>query len=462
MSGKELVLNAIRNETTPRAPWVPFIGCHGGKLIGEPADRYLQSGKLLVAGLKKAFDLYQPDGLPIIFDLQIEAEALGCALHWAEDAPPAVVSHPLDSINGKTVADLNRFDTNMGRYPEIAMALKTIKKDLGNDIAIYGLICGPFTLALHLRGNEIFLDMFDQPEKVTALLSFCAGVARKASDFYLENGADIVAVVDPMTSQISPIHFRQFVSPAVNPIFNHIREKNGLSSLFVCGNVDRNLECMCETSCDNISVDEQISIPKLKLLAEKYGKSFGGNLKLTVTMLMGDEDDCRLDAIRNLGEGGKKGFILSPGCDLPYHVPEKNMQAIAEMVHDEYQREIRRKTLSAKTLNFDHISLPDYQHSDAVIIDIITLDSSSCAPCQYMVEAVHKALAGLDVRAVVHEHKIKTEEGVGMMVKLGVTGLPTICIDGEVKFLSIIPDQPTLKAAILNAANRKKQATLTK
>jgi hypothetical protein len=37
-----------------------------------------------------------------------------------------------------------------------------------------------------------------------------------------------------------------------------------------------------------------------------------------------------------------------------------------------------------------------------------------------------------------------------MMKKLGVRSLPTICIDGEVKFSSIIPDQQTLKAAILD------------
>ena len=31
---------------------------------------------------------------------------------------------------------------------------------------------------------------------------------------------------------------------------------------------------------------------------------------------------------------------------------------------------------------------PDYGKADKVIVDIITLDSESCAPCQYMVEAV--------------------------------------------------------------------------
>ncbi|MFQ3621398.1 MAG: hypothetical protein SNJ78_10710 [Spirochaetales bacterium] len=39
--------------------------------------------------------LYQVDGQPVMFDLQIEAEVLGCELGWAEDAPPSVASHPL-------------------------------------------------------------------------------------------------------------------------------------------------------------------------------------------------------------------------------------------------------------------------------------------------------------------------------------------------------------------------------
>ncbi|MFH1214486.1 MAG: uroporphyrinogen decarboxylase family protein [Candidatus Neomarinimicrobiota bacterium] len=446
---------AFRKEQTPRAPWVPFVGCHGAKLIGETAENYQKSGHLLAKGLKKAYALYRPDGLPVIFDLQLEAEVLGCDLHWADDAPPSVISHPLDSLNGKSTGDLPEFSPKKGRFPEIARAIEIIRQDFGKDLALYGLICGPFTLALHLLGNEIFLEMYDRPEKVSELLAFCSSIARQTADFYLQKGADIVAVVDPMTSQISPEHFRQFVTPALNPVFNHIRAAGGLSSLFVCGDVDRNLECMCETTCDNVSVDEQISLPKLRKLASQYGKSFGGNLKLTVALLMGSADDCRLEAIRNLDEGGDTGFILAPGCDIPFNVPEQNLQAVTEMIYDEYRREIARQTLAVREFNFDHIILPDYAKQKEVILDIITLDSASCAPCQYMVEAAVKAVSDLNIKTIIREHKIKSGEGVGMMQKLGVRSLPTICIDGQVKFISIIPDQPTLKAAILDAWQNK-------
>jgi uroporphyrinogen decarboxylase len=212
---------------------------------------------------------------------------------------------------------------------------------------------------------------------------------------------------------------------------------------------------MCDTSCDNISVDEQIFIPKLKLLAQKYNKSFGGNLKLTVALLIGDEDDCRIDAIRNIDEGGNTGFILAPGCDIPYHVPEKNLRAVAEMVYDDYKREVAKKSLAAKGFNFDYIQLPNYDNCEEIILDIITLDSSSCAPCQYMVEAAYKAVADLSIKTIIREHKIKYKEGIGMMCKLGVSSLPTICIDGAIVFISIIPDKPTLQAAILKRARQK-------
>ena len=66
--------------------------------------------------------------------------------------------------------------------------------------------------------------------------------------------------------------------------------------------------------------------------------------------------------------------------------------------------------------------------------------------------AVEKAADKAMVKVWINEHKIKVREGIGMMVKLGVKNLPTICINGEPKFASIIPDITTLVAAIEEAA----------
>jgi len=452
MNGKELLLSALAGEETSRPAWLPFVGCHGGFLIGETATEYLQSADLLVKGLKKSKELYQPDGLPVMFDLQVEAEILGCDLHWADEVPPAVISHPL--AEGKTCSDLPTLDETKGRFPIVVQALETLKREIGEDTALYGLICGPFTLALHLLGNDIFLDMYDEEDEVLAVIDYCADICIQSADIYLNHGADVIGVVDPMTSQISPDHFEQFVTPAMNRVYDHIRARGGLSSIFVCGDVTRNLEVMVKTTADCICVDEQIDMANLRQLCAAENKSFGGNIKLTSVLLLGDENDAKMEAIDILEKSGSKGFILAPGCDLPYAVPVKNLQAVAKMVHDEYAREAA-KTLKAKEADsFEDIELPNYAVADGVILDVITLDSTSCAPCQYMMEAVRKAAQATDVKCYINEHKIKVREGIGMMVKLGVKNLPTICINGEVKFASIIPDQKTLVAAIEAAVGK--------
>lgn len=451
MNGKELLLNALRGQETPRPAWLPYVGCHGGFLIGKTATEYLQSADLIVEGLLKAKELYRPDGLPVVFDLQVEAEILGCRLHWGDEVPPAVTSHPL--AEGKGIADLPTLNAREGRFPLVIEALETLKERIGEDTALYGLICGPFTLALHLLGNDIFLEMYDQPEKVQEVILHCAEVGIRAADIYLDHGADVIAVVDPMTSQISADHFEEFVTPAMNRVYDHIRQRGGLSSIFVCGDVSRNLEVMVKTAADSIFVDEQIDMAHLRELCGKQGKAFGGNMKLTSVLLLGDGDDARMETLDILDKSGNKGFILAPGCDLPYAVPAGNLQAVADMVHDEYARETAKSLQAKNSDSFDDVELPAYDKAQGVILDVITLDSTSCAPCQYMMEAVEKAAEAAAVTCYVNEHKIKVREGIGMMVKLGVKNLPTICINGEVAFSSIIPDRNTLVAAIEAAGN---------
>jgi uroporphyrinogen decarboxylase len=453
MNGKELIIKALKKEKTSRPAWLPFVGVHGAHLLGVSAERYLKSANLIVQGLRKAHDLYKPDALPVVFDLQIEAEILGCELNWADEVPPAVTTHPLTTMR---IDELPPLTENSGRIPLIMEALDTLNAELGENIAFYGLICGPFTLALHLLGNDIFIKMYEDPEYVQTVLDYCAEIGRKMSAIYIKHGATVIAVVDPMTSQISPEHFAEFVTPSVNKVFDFIRSERAFSSIFVCGDVTRNLEAMCQMNADNVSVDEQIPMDVLRELAAKYNKSFGGNIKLTSVLLLGDEDSSKLEAINILEKAGTNGFILSPGCDLPYAVPEKNLQAISLMVHDEYQRNIARTTLKNKEADsFSDISFPDFNRRDVVFIDVVTLDSTSCAPCQYMMEAVNRAADVYSGKLVIAEHKIKERKGLGMMVRLGVRNLPTIIIDGEICFASIIPDQKTLLKKIEEKAAQK-------
>ncbi|MBN2167488.1 MAG: thioredoxin family protein [Marinilabiliaceae bacterium] len=451
MTGKERVLKTIQLEQTDRTPWVPFVGCHGATLLGLTATDYLKSANHIVNGISKAIELYNPDGIPVIFDLQLEAEALGCELTWADNNPPAVTDHVL--TNGKTLSDLIIPDKNSGRIPIAIEATKKIR-ELHPDIALYGLITGPFTLTLHLLGTDIFMKMMEAPDEVIEIMEFTNEVAKTMATYYIEAGCDIIAVVDPMTSQIDPTMFEQFVTPSAIDLFSFIREKKALSSFFVCGHAEQNIEVMCKCKPDNISIDENISLTYVKDIALKHNISFGGNLKLTVVMLMGTEEDNQINALECIDLGGNKGFILAPGCDLPMNTPIENIQAITTIVSDSYQQKVLRAKEKSET-SIELLNMKDYGSTGKVIVDIITLDSESCAPCQYMVEAVKHIAPHFDGLVEWREHAIKKMEAVSFMNSLMVKNIPTICIDGKIAFVSQIPPKQKLIDTIQSRLNEK-------
>ncbi|MCP4754311.1 MAG: hypothetical protein GY866_25790, partial [Proteobacteria bacterium] len=425
-------------------PWIPFVGCHGGLLIDVDAEEYLKSADHIVKGADMAVKRYRPDGLPVVFDLQIEAEMLGCELVWAAENPPAVRTHPLK--NGRSLADLHIPRKTEGRMPLVLDAARRIKEN-HSDIALYGLITGPFTLAMHLYGSDLFINMYGEEAFTMELLDFCKKVCFAMTDYYIEAGCDVIAMVDPMTSQIGPKHFNQFVAAPATEIFEHIKRQNTFGSFFVCGHAQQNIEAMCDCKPDNISVDENIPLDFVRDVCLPRNISFGGNLQLTVVLLLGSEEDTLRNSQECIETGGSKGFILAPGCDLPYSTPPANLEAVARFIHDPYHQEVAQ-TLQDHEKPSDMLDMSDYGKTDTVIVDIITLDSESCAPCQYMVESVREVSPHFENIVEWREHKIKYRESLKFMTSLMVKNIPTICIDGTITFVSRIPPRDELIAAI--------------
>jgi len=134
--------------------------------------------------------------------------------------------------------------------------------------------------------------------------------------------------------------------------------------------------------------------------------------------------------------------------------PPANIKAVTKLVHDPYEQDVVR-ALEKHESSLEIFNMKDYGQSDKVIVDIITLDSESCAPCQYMVEAVKRVAPQFEGVVEWREHAIKKMEGVTFMSSLMVKNIPTICIDGKIKFVSQIPPQGKLIEAIQARINEK-------
>ena len=455
--GKELLFDTLLHKKTERCPWVPFAGIHAGKFFEYNAVEVLTDRKKLFDSLLKVNEIYRPDGQPILFDLQVEAEILGCELKWSDDTPPTVSKHPLEE--NKTVPCKCKMPTKQdGRLPLILDVMHKMKKAVGDKTALYGLICGPFTLASHLRGTELFFDMFDDGDYVSRLLDFCKDFIVKIASFYIEAGMDIIAIVDPLVSQISSEHFEEFLNKPYTEIFKYIKEQKAFSSFFVCGDATRNIESMCKTAPDNISVDENIKLKDIRGITEKYNIVLGGNIPLTTVMLHGSQQD-NMKYVVNLIDSIDEphhNLIISPGCDMPYAVPIENTVGAAQAVLEYDKVKEMVKDFEGTDYSKFNIDLPDYKSLKKPFVEVFTLDSASCAACTYMMNTALDTKNRFDDKIDVIEYKFTKKENIARCIKMGVKNLPALYINGELKYSSIIPSVDALTKDIETYLNHKK------
>ena len=442
--GKNLIFDVYENKEVERVPWIPYTGIHIGSLTDITAEALLKDENLLYENLMEAHRLYSPDGMPIIFDLQLEAEILGCELMWADKAPPSVKTHPLSETKDITLKLPQKDD---GRLPLVLNVMERMKKEVGETTALYGLLCGPLTLASHLRGMDLFMDMYEDPEFVQRLIDFSTDVFLKIADFYIEAGMDVIAAVDPIVSQISPDSFEEFLHKPYTKIFEQLRKRKVFNGLFVCGDATKNLEVMCNTKPDSISIDENIDIVEAKKITDSYSIVISGNIPLTTVMLLGNQKDNQQFAIDLIDKLGKKNFILAPGCDMPYDIPKENIIGITQAVQNPEATRLFLKDYHKEELNIE-VSMPDYSNLEKPLVEVYTVDSATCAACGYMTMAAMemKELFGDKIEVV--EHKITEIENVIRVGNLGLKSLPTLVINGEPKFISIIPKRSELKEEI--------------
>ncbi len=96
--------------------------------------------------------------------------------------------------------------------------------------------------------------------------------------------------------------------------------------------------------------------------------------------------------------------------------------------------------------------------ADVIHIDVLTLDSVQCAACGYMMESI--AAMPKEIQEIIEyrEWSIKNKDGIGKFLELQGRVLPTICIERDLVFESIIPQYEELIDEMAKRAPNPKMA----
>jgi uroporphyrinogen-III decarboxylase len=275
-------------------------------------DRYFKDPELIAKGIVAAAKTYRADGIPLLFDLSVEAEAVGCELEYWEDNVPSVRSHPCEK---QTPGELGMepFSQSSGRWPVVFEAAALAKPQLDEmDCALLGLATGPLTLASHLAGVRIFTSVKKKEGICPRDYRFCRNALCHISPFLCPDGVRRDChrrpggIPDP-AGDVSGVRYAQLPGGR-----RRHPDAGRTSTFFICGDCTKVIEDVCQVGTHGFAIDEQLNMNFIRDVARKYHKGFGGNLKLTLALSLGLLSP-REDALVSLAAGGTQGYTFAPG-----------------------------------------------------------------------------------------------------------------------------------------------------
>lgn len=125
---------------------------------------------------------------------------------------------------------------------------------------------------------------------------------------------------------------------------------------------------------------------------------------------------------------------------MPYSVPVENVIAACQAVKNV---EMTRSMIEGYEGQSDDVEviLPDYKNLNKPLVEVFTLDAATCAACTYMLAAAMQAKEEFGDKVDIVEYKYTVREDVARTKKMGVEKLPSMYINGELKWSSIIPSR---------------------
>jgi len=335
MNSRERVLRLFKKEPIDRVPCFSGMGniTEAGinKLGYRFAGIHLDAKQMAetAASTYKMFG-YECGVVPV--DLCVEAEALGCAINVYPHAEG--ILYP--TIKEKLVHNEAEMDTvsipsdlgERGRIPLLREAIKLLKADIGNDVAIGSYVLGPFTLAGQIMElNDLLKLSFKKADKVAKLLDQMADTLILVAKEYEKAGVDYITVreMGATSDVLSPRVFKNLILP---PLQKVIREISTNSVLHICGKTNDIVTFMMEAGPTAISVEQKNDVAESR---KKLGSSalIFGNFDAYNVLVSGSEELVR-STIRKCIDDGVSA--VWPGCDIWPTVPPANMEAMMDEI----------------------------------------------------------------------------------------------------------------------------------
>lgn len=289
-------------------------------------DAHLDGYKMarLAAG---AYDILEYDAIMPYFSVQAEAAALGCDVDWGD-----VENMPVERTHPWTDPEEVRIPGDFLNRPSIKAvldAIRLLRQEYGDRVAIVGKVMGPWTLSYHVHGVQSFLlETLTEPERVRGFLERLQEVTVLFGVAQIRAGADALCLADHATGDlVGPWTYRDFLLPYHRLL---TRRLGCPLVLHICGNTLDRIDYICQAGFDCFHFDSKVDAGDA-VRAVRGRISLMGNVNNPETLLNGTPDRAAAQARRAIEAGVQ---VIGPECAIPLRTSTENLKAIAQAARD--------------------------------------------------------------------------------------------------------------------------------
>ena len=305
---------------------LPILSFPAAQKLGVTVEQLVKDSELQAQAI--ALIASETDTLAAVslMDLSVEAEAFGAKVQFFTDEVPAVVGQLVSDLD--EAEELEVPDLSAGRASVCTEGIRLAKERIADKPVLAGMI-GPYSLAGRLMDvTEIMYVCYDEPEAVHAVLEKATQYLIQYAGAMKQAGADGIVIAEPLAGILSPDMAAEFSHPYVKKIVDAMQTEDFAVIYHNCGNsVSHMLPGIFSIGAAAYHFGNAVDMADVMAAAPADCLCMG-NVDPAAQFVQGTAESMT-EATRQLLEkcGHYKNFVISSGCDIPYHAKWENIHA---------------------------------------------------------------------------------------------------------------------------------------
>lgn len=333
-----IFLNKNKLNKANSFPLILFDDIYAAKLSNMGYEDSISSSKNIAKKSMEAYKINKTSDIGIVMGSKVFTVPLGAEFKQYKEGPPAIVKHPISSIEEWSSLDFSKvLSKDNEEFNKIYDAIVIIQENLEDTTIRLAMSCS-FTVLSNLIGPENLLrSLRKRKSQVHKALKEITSIQKEIIKRLINIDNLYFHLSDPMASGslIGNKMYKEYPLNYTKSLVDLIHSYSRPVILHICGDTSSILEEMIGTGVDGLSFDQ---IMDMRDLADRIGDKVTliGNLD-PVELLQDSNPKIVKEKVNDLLTMAKDlelSFILAPGCDMTYGIPVENVRAVIEEIND--------------------------------------------------------------------------------------------------------------------------------